>query len=717
MSKLLRFSLKRGLILCVFLLGFPARADIVFPARLQLTETSPGTFEVVFTLPVINGKILKAQPVLPEFCTPVSQPTVQVDAYQKITRWEIRCENTSLHGQQIGIEGLLGSPIEIILEINTLEGRTYKTTLSPNESYYQIPPPPGFTEFFKAGTLAGARNLLLQWGLALMFLSFLLGIDSAFFGRMLLFTLLGIFLGYFLSGLELLLIPSWAGAISALIISLALLWPGILKVKADRTGWSALALIGLGGLLTGGGLAPGEVLSGFTPGEIATLRAFSFMGISLGVVLLGLLVRQLLLVLSLTRIKFQLPLAKGLAGLSLGILIWKLSLFWNYPSMLPSIPGAVLGFSLVLALWTALLTGGRRREVAAWVVPALVLGYLGGVWGMLIPYNWAFLLLAAAIFAILMFFERSPAIPFQNALLVSGAVFTGNYLFIYADQTLSYPHARSVFFGILLVLIAVLFSIASGWIQSRKGQKRYFRGTAGFFLIFLLGVGTLLFFESYPNTMGSSISEGRIPVPFLSFGLLVSGVLLWPKRRKIHRKMGVGRKAPVASLSLIVAALFCLPVFAEVQNPWYRLDQLDKESLKGLVERRLWNTYTAFNIADEDALFEQLAENLDEELLDHIYLDSRRRLTMGLREGSKVTVKEVSLGSLGSQETGASGENGWKYPAVWTVTAQVKHLKHIHYRKNQYTGTIALKPMESGWKISEIILTSEDRKVIASGSL
>jgi hypothetical protein len=698
-------------------LSFPVRADIVFPARLQLTETSPGTFEVVFILPVINGKILKAQPVLPEFCTPVSQPTVQVDAYQKKTRWEIRCENKSLHGQQIGIEGLLGSPIDIILEINTLQGRNYKTTLSPNESYYQIPPPPGLQEFLTAGTLTGARNLLLQWGLALMFLSFLLGVPSGRFGRMLLTTLIGVFLGYFLSGMELLLLPSWVGAISALLIGLILLLPGVLKIKTNRPEWPALTLMGLGGMLTGGGLSPDEVLTGFTPGEFVLLRAFGILGVSLGVVLLALLTRQFLLVLSLKWKKIELPLAKGLAALFLGILIWKLSLFWNYPSMLPSIPGAVLGFGLVLALWTAFTDGERRPAVALWVIPSLILGYLWGLWGILIPNNWAFLLATGAFFAILILFERSPAIYIQIALLFTAGLFAGNYLFIYADQSLSYPHARSVFFGILLALIAVLFSITLGWVQSPMDKKRYFRGTASSWLIFSLILGILLFYEIYPTTVGSAISEGRIPVPYLSILLLVSGLLIWPKRRKIHRKMGLARKSPVASLSLIAAALFCLPVFAEVQNPWHSLDQMDEKSLKGLMERRLWNTYTAFNIADEDALFEQLAENLDEELLDHIYLDSRRRLTMGLREGSRVIVKEVSLGALGSQETGSPGVDGWKYPATWTVTAQVKHLKHIHYRKNQYTGTIALKPMESGWKISEIVLTSEDRKVIASGSL
>ncbi|MDX1331518.1 MAG: hypothetical protein R3252_00695, partial [Robiginitalea sp.] len=269
MIRRLGASFRNGLLLCIFMLGFPARADIVFPAQLQLTETTPGTFEVLFILPVINGKTLKAQPVLPEFCTPISEPTVQVDAYQKKTRWEIQCENTSLHGQQIGIEGLLGSPIDIILVIRTLEGRTYRTTLSPNESYYQVPPPPGLTEFLREGTLSGARSLLLQWGLGLLFLVCLLRTPAIPFRRMLGIAILGVSLGHFLSAQELLLVPSWGGDLAALLVSLTLLLPTALGLKTRESKPMALALLGLGSLLIGGGFPKGEMASGYTPGETA----------------------------------------------------------------------------------------------------------------------------------------------------------------------------------------------------------------------------------------------------------------------------------------------------------------------------------------------------------------------------------------------------------------------------------------------------------------
>ena len=709
--------LRKGLLLGLFLLVFPARADIVYPARLQLTEKAPGVFEVVFTLPVINGRILRAQPVFPDFCNPVSEPTVQVDAFQKKSRWEIRCEIASLHGVQVGIEGLLGSPIDIFLEVNTLEGRTYQTTLSPNESYYQIPPPPGLWDHLELGTLSGTRNILWQWGLVLMFLAWLLQGAETRFKPMLLVAILGASLGNFLLVQEWLLMPSWVGSLFAVLISLALLLPGALGLETQTSSRNGLVLIGLGSLLIGGALHLENIPSGYTAGELAIQNAFGILGIALGVFLLALLARQLLMVLGLGGKDLKGPLSRMLASLSIGLAIWKASLFWNYPSMLPSIPWILLVFALSMALWMAFLTEGEKPMVPAWLLPAFILGHLWGIWGIGIPYAPGMLLSVAAVFLLAVLFRTSLSGPVHKALLTLGGLAAGNYLFSYADASLSYPLARSVFFFILLLLTGLLLEVISGWLAPKKTAQKYHSAMAAVLSAAVLFSGVLLLVETYAGTVSSPLSEGRLPIPFLSVGLFLGALMLWPRKRKIHRQMGVERNAPVASLALLMAAIFFLPVCGQVRNPWYRPDQMDEAALQGLVERRLWNTYTAFNIADEDALFDQLADNLDEGLLDNIYLDSRRRLTMGLREGSEVTVENVALGALGTPENTSDTEKGWRYPATWTVTARVKHLKHIHYRKNQYTGTIALKPMENGWKISEIILTSEDRQVIAAGSL
>lgn len=180
--------------------------------------------------------------------------------------------------------------------------------------------------------------------------------------------------------------------------------------------------------------------------------------------------------------------------------------------------------------------------------------------------------------------------------------------------------------------------------------------------------------------------------------------------------MGLEKQKPALSLLLLGISLCCLPVKTGIVNPWFNATNMDQQQIQVVMQQVLSNTYTAFNIEDEEKLFEALSSNVDEQLLDNIYLDSRRRLTMGLREGSEVTVEEVRVNLLGHAET-PSGESGLSYPASWTVTARVKHLKHIHYRRNRYTGTIEMKTDNDTWKISKIILDSEDREVIPSATL
>ncbi len=717
MNKLSKSHLSAGLLLFLLLTGFQARADIVYPARLQLTEIAPGTFEVVFIIPVIKGRILKATPVFPDFCQAVSDPVIQVDAFQRKMRWQIRCTNPSLYGQQVGIEGLLGYPIDIILEINTLEGRTYQTTLSPTDSYFQIPPPPGIRSFLESGTLAGLQNVLWHWELILVFLAWLLQKGEHRPAQLLVVSILAASLGYFLRAQELFLVPSWAGVVSTLLIGLALLLPMALRRQDPDKGYPGLPMIGLGCLLVGGGLPLKASFSEYTLGERAVLNGFTTLGLAVGIVLLYLLARQFLKVLSLRWDSRMPALSTGLAGLALGVLLWKLSLFWNYPSMLPSLPWILMVFSLALSAWAAYLPAADRSMVPMWAIPAFLLGYLSGSLGMAIPYAWSVILAATAILPISLLLGSSLPGPVQRVLYGTGGITAGNYLFLYTEEFLSYPRERAAFFMVLLLLTACLVVTLSGWVRPGRAQKSFFKAAGATLLVLAILSGLALMLEEYRQSVAAKLAAGLLPLPLLSLGLLLIAFLIWPRYRKIHRFMGLDQKAPVRSLALMAAAFFLLAVLVQVRNPWHQIDLMDEKALHSLLEQRLWNTYSAFNIADEAALFEQLSENLDAELLDNIYLDSRRRLTMGLREGAQVTIKEVSLDLPEKSAHESFGAEGVKYPATWTVTAQVKHLRHIHYRKNRYTGTITMKPIANEWKISEIILTSEDREVIAASTL
>ena len=119
---------------------------------------------------------------------------------------------------------------------------------------------------------------------------------------------------------------------------------------------------------------------------------------------------------------------------------------------------------------------------------------------------------------------------------------------------------------------------------------------------------------------------------------------------------------------------------------------------------------------DESHLYQQLSNSVTGDLVTNIYLDSRRRLTAGVRQGGEVLVRDVSVLSVGEQVAGTNPVEGFTYESKWTVTARVKHLQHIHHRKNIYTGKLKILVEDEQWKIANIELKSEDRVIVPGSS-
>jgi len=131
----------------------------------------------------------------------------------------------------------------------------------------------------------------------------------------------------------------------------------------------------------------------------------------------------------------------------------------------------------------------------------------------------------------------------------------------------------------------------------------------------------------------------------------------------------------------------------------------------------LTSAYSAFNLKDEEQLYKQLSESVGDDLVEDLYLDSRRRLTSGVRQGSEVTVKDVSVLKVGDLLKGNGNSGDFAYRCEWVVTARVRHLQHVHHRKNMYTGILKIRVNKGQWKIEQVDLESEDRVVVPGRSV
>ena len=84
-------------------LAAAASADLINPSTLSVTEIEPSRFEVVLTLPIMEGRVLKARPVLPEDCVLAGDANVTEGIGTVIRTWSMTCESASLRGAPIGV--------------------------------------------------------------------------------------------------------------------------------------------------------------------------------------------------------------------------------------------------------------------------------------------------------------------------------------------------------------------------------------------------------------------------------------------------------------------------------------------------------------------------------------------------------------------------------------------------------------------------------------
>jgi hypothetical protein len=206
-------------------------------------------------------------------------------------------------------------------------------------------------------------------------------------------------------------------------------------------------------------------------------------------------------------------------------------------------------------------------------------------------------------------------------------------------------------------------------------------------------------------------SMGRIRLPLPALVLLVVGLVCVVRSRRA--KASRGRRALCAIL--LPAALLIIPLAPwRATNPFYVPQPLSAAEARPLVSGLLTETYLAFNLASEEAAFDALAKTLADELIADVYLDSRRRLTEGIRKGATVTVKDVTvtaLEMLSPEEPDARA----LYRCQWTVLARVEHWQHTHLRRNSYVGTIGVAAAEGNWRIAQLELTDEQREIISVG--
>lgn len=157
--------------LVVALLARGATGHELMPAYLEIHQTGPDTYDVLWKAPAQGSIRLPVEVVLPDGCETIRPMTRELLGDAWFDRWSIRCEG-GLVGRVVRVEGLNGTTTDAMVRVRRLDGSTQLATLKPYRPSFVVEAAPtlldaamGYLRLGVQHILGGVDHLLFVVGL------------------------------------------------------------------------------------------------------------------------------------------------------------------------------------------------------------------------------------------------------------------------------------------------------------------------------------------------------------------------------------------------------------------------------------------------------------------------------------------------------------------------------------------------------------------------
>ncbi|HQR11301.1 MAG TPA: HupE/UreJ family protein [Casimicrobiaceae bacterium] len=117
----------------------PARAHEARPAYLELKETAPGQFSVIWRTPVLAGMRLPVALKLPDGVRNVTEPSIQELPDSLLERRAVDTSPTGLAGRRIEFPGLQLTITDVLVRVQLADGDATTTLVRPSQPWVEIP--------------------------------------------------------------------------------------------------------------------------------------------------------------------------------------------------------------------------------------------------------------------------------------------------------------------------------------------------------------------------------------------------------------------------------------------------------------------------------------------------------------------------------------------------------------------------------------------------
>ena len=163
-----------ALLLIILALVRPAAAHELRPAYLELAETLPGHFSVLWKVPAAGDRRLGLYLRLPATCRNITEPAGAIANNAYFERWKVSCDG-GLKGKTIAIDGLRSTLTDVLARISWADGSVEVERLTPEQPSLTLKGAQTVLEVARTYFMLGVEHILggidhLLFVLALMLL-------------------------------------------------------------------------------------------------------------------------------------------------------------------------------------------------------------------------------------------------------------------------------------------------------------------------------------------------------------------------------------------------------------------------------------------------------------------------------------------------------------------------------------------------------------------
>lgn len=273
-----------GILLAGLVLTSGALAHEARPAYLQITQTAPHRYDVVWRTPVLSGMRLPVVLKFPDGTRNVTEPALQELSDSLVERWLIEVDG-GLAGRRIELAGLQATITDVLVRVETLDGAVSTALVRPSQAWIEIAAARGPLAVAYAYLMHGIEHILFGLDHLLFVLALILIVRS---GRVLLWTITAFTVAHSitlsLATLGVVYVPG-PPVEAAIALSILLLACEIVRLQRGQASltarWPWVVAFSFG-LLHGFGFASALTEIGLPQGDIP-LALFSFnVGVEMG---------------------------------------------------------------------------------------------------------------------------------------------------------------------------------------------------------------------------------------------------------------------------------------------------------------------------------------------------------------------------------------------------------------------------------------------------